>query len=185
MADEIVETVVVGDTEPAVAETVIAGLEALDFESTATRNARKVLEAAKERTAKRLAVLTEKLSASEKSDKAHKTEVSRLAKRLMRDGLSAEAVSAAIARDYKRSRKVAVVVAEKAPRGSHKLDDANKTAIGAFIAAHPDGITAKAIWTEFAGLDKMGVSMAVKRLVEAGTVRAVGNTRKRVYFPAV
>lgn len=164
---------ITADTTVSDIDTVMSGLE---FESSETRTAKKALELAKAKVAE----LSVAFTASEKQDSARRNEATRLAKRLLKEGLSVDTVALALQKEYGRIRKAAPA---GEARKSHKLSDEGKVSILNFVNSHPAGISAKDIWDEFAALDKQGVSGVVKRLVDDGNIRAVGNTRQRKYFP--
>jgi len=168
------------------AETVAAAnaletvLSAFDFESPDARATRSLLEELK---VKELS-LTEKVTALDKEDNAQKSEATRLAKRLLKSGLGTESVAAVMAIEFGKHVRKAAPAASSEPRKNHKLAADAPAEILAFISTHADGVAAQAIWAHFVELDKPGISIAVKHLVEGGRVRATGNTRQRLYFPA-
>jgi len=151
-------------------------LAGLDFESAETKGARKALEAMKAR----VTVMSEKLAAFDKQDNTKKKSATRIANRLLKEGISVEAVKVVLQKEFGRTRK-AVAVGDA--RKSHKLEQDMQDKILGFVAGHADGISAKEIWGAFADSDKLGVSIVVKRLVTDGKITAVGNTRQRKYFP--
>ena len=155
--------------------TALAGLE---FESADARLARKALDAAKIKVAE----LSEKAAAFDKQDNAQKKAATRLATRLLKEGISVEAVVAAMQKEYGRVRKA---MPTGDARKSHKLEQDIQGKILGFVTEHANGISAKEIWGAFANNDKQGVSIVVKRLVDENKIRAVGNTRQRKYFPVV
>ena len=152
---------------------VLAGL---CFESPEAKTLRKDLDAAKVKVAE----LSEKFSAIDKHDNSQKNSATRLAKKLLKDGLSVEAVTALLQTQYGRTRKSSSV---GDMRKSHKLEQDIQEKILGFVAGHADGISAREIWGAFADADKLGVSIIVKQLVKEGKITAVGNTRQRKYFP--
>lgn len=170
MSDEIlVET---DGTEVNAIEQALTGIE---FESADTRAAKKALDAAKAKVAE----LTAVFAAANKADTTRKNDATRLAKRLLKEGLSTDTVVLTLTKEYGRTRKPAPA---GEARKSHKISQEEQDAVLAFINSKPE-TTAKEIWGQFDSLDKQGISLTVKRLVSNGKVRAEGNTRQRKYFP--
>ena len=160
------------ETEVNVVEQVLAGIE---FESAATRTAMKALEIAKAKVTE----LSTAFSAANKADTSRKNDATRLAKRLLKEGLSTDTIALTLTKEYGRTRKPAPA---GEARKSHKISQEEQDAVLAFINSKPE-TTAKEIWGQFDSLDKQGISLTVKRLVSGGKVRAEGNTRQRKYFP--
>jgi predicted HTH transcriptional regulator len=150
-------------------------IAAIDFESAEARSAKKALEIAKAK----IAELSADYTAKNKVDNGKKTDATRLAKRLLKEGLSEDTVAELLRKEYGRTRKPAPT---GEARKSHKIEAEAQEAVLNFINSKPE-TTAREIWDQFQTMDKQGISMTVKKLVVEGKIRAEGNTRQRKYYP--
>jgi len=150
-------------------------LSNIDFTSMETGAMRAIVA----NTKAKLATLSIELKELEAKDTANFKVARRLARTLLKSGVSTTAALEVLNKQFGRAPEVA----GEQTRKSHKLSNDAPNEILAFVAAHQEGVSAQQIWNQFAMMDKTGISIVVKQLVYEGKISGVGNTRQRKYFP--
>lgn len=150
-------------------------LSKVDLNSAEVRAARKTLADLKAK----LDAATEQLAQLEMSKSSRRTEATMLAKRLLKEGLSADAVSAAILKEF------GAPPTPESPKTKSKIDPALKQSVLDYIKLNGYGVRFISIERRHNGDDREDIKKALKELLKEGSIRTVGKTRGMRYYPAL
>lgn len=170
MAKTIVNTQTETEIDPVIAK--------LNFDGADMAQRREQLEALQSQVQE----LETALTADETASEVRIDEAIKMVKALRKAKLSDELIENTIKSHFqldvvqkprrKRNRK----------RINRKLDGETIAKVVDFIAKSKDGASMKDIWTQFADLDKLGLQMAVRKIVTAGQLETRGKTRQLRYY---